>query len=282
LILVDVIHLDRRRAERESTRRRTMAPMALPLPRPAAVLDLTKSAVGQAAGTAAALAAIPARAFGVLDSVEALVKRINVVVDRVEATLDSTERILAGAEESVRQVGMISAAANVAIDEATEVTRAARTLVTDAELVSTAAGSVVAEADRVTTAAGTLVSEAEILSGKAVATMARAELIATTADELLTAYETTLRKGAPMASRFIEQLSPEEVDAAIRLIDELPKLTEHLTSDVLPILATLDRVGPDIHDLLEVTRDLKLAVAGIPGLKLLRRRGDRLTDEAAN
>jgi hypothetical protein len=272
LILVDVIHLDRRRAERESTRRRTMAPMALPLPRPAAVLDLTKSAVGQAAGTAAALAAIPARAFGVLDSVEALVKRINVVVDRVEATLDSTERILAGAEESVRQVGMISAAANVAIDEATEVTRAARTLVTDAELVSTAAGSVVAEADRVTTAAGTLVSEA----------MARAELIATTADELLTAYETTLRKGAPMASRFIEQLSPEEVDAAIRLIDELPKLTEHLTSDVLPILATLDRVGPDIHDLLEVTRDLKLAVAGIPGLKLLRRRGDRLTDEAAN
>ena len=34
----------------------------------------------------------------------------------------------------------------------------------------------------------------------------------------------------------------------------------------MPILATLDRVGPDIHDLLEVTRDLRLAIAGIPGL----------------
>jgi hypothetical protein len=52
---------------------------------------------------------------------------------------------------------------------------------------------------------------------------------------------------------------------------------------VLPILSTLDRVGPDIHDLLEVTRDLKLAIAGIPGLGMLRRRGeDRLADEAAD
>ncbi|MFE9869776.1 hypothetical protein ACFYON_03950 [Micromonospora sp. NPDC005686] len=50
---------------------------------------------------------------------------------------------------------------------------------------------------------------------------------------------------------------------------------------MLPILATLDRVGPDLHDLLDVTRDLKLAVAGIPGLGMLRRRGERLTDEPA-
>ena len=85
-----------------------------------------------------------------------------------------------------------------------------------------------------------------------------------------------------MAARFVEQLSHEEVTAAIRLVDELPKLKEHLTADILPILATLDRVGPDLHDLLDVTRDLKLAVAGIPGLGMLRRRGEKLTDDAAN
>ena len=67
--------------------------------------------------------------------------------------------------------------------------------------------------------------------------------------------------------------------SAIRLVDELPRLTGHLTSDVLPILATLDRVGPDIHDLLNVTRDLKLAIAGIPGLAMLRRRGEGRTSE---
>ena len=82
-----------------------------------------------------------------------------------------------------------------------------------------------------------------------------------------------------MANRFVAELSHEEVVAAIRLVDELPKLKEHLTSDVLPILATLDRVGPDLHDLLDVTRDLKLAVAGIPGLGMLRRRGERRSDD---
>lgn len=64
--------------------------MALPLPRASAVLDLTKSAAGQAMGSASSLAAIPARAFGVLDGIEALVERINVVVDRAEALLDLT------------------------------------------------------------------------------------------------------------------------------------------------------------------------------------------------
>ena len=39
-----------------------------------------------------------------------------------------------------------------------------------------------------------------------------------TAGELLAAYESTLRKAAPMANRFVEQLSAEEVDAAIRLV----------------------------------------------------------------
>ncbi|PWU61359.1 hypothetical protein DLE60_06125, partial [Micromonospora globispora] len=110
-------------------------------------------------------------------------------------------------------------------------------------------------------------------------TVLAAEKAAGTAAELLAAYEPALRRAAPMATRFVEQLSHEEVTAAIRLVDELPKLKEHLTADILPILATLDRVGPDLHDLLDVTRDLKLAVAGIPGLGMLRRRGERLTDE---
>ncbi|OKI89294.1 hypothetical protein [Micromonospora sp. CB01531] len=184
--------------------------MAISLPRPGAVVGLTRSALDQALGSAAAFAAVPARAFAVLDDVEALLRRINGVVDRIEGTLDRTDRVLTDAEAAVREVGVISAAATGAIETATE--------------VATAAAAVVGEADAVA-------------------------------------------------------LSPEEVTAAIRLVDELPKLKEHLTSDVLPILATLDRVGPDLHDLLAVTRDLKLAVAGIPGLGMLRRRGERLVDD---
>jgi len=102
--------------------------------------------------------------------------------------------------------------------------------------------------------------------------------IAAQAEDLLTAYGPALRKAAPMAQHFVNQLTPEEVTAAIRLIDELPRLRGHLTTDVLPLLGTLERVGPDVHALLEVTRDLKLAVTGIPGFRMLRRRGEDRPD----
>ncbi|MFB9851420.1 hypothetical protein ACFFMR_13615 [Micromonospora andamanensis] len=222
--------------------------MALPLPRPTAVLGLTRSALDQAAS----FAAIPARAFAVLDEVEALLARINGVVDRVEQTLDRTDRMVTDAEVAVREVAVISAAATAAVDNATAV-----------------AG-----------AAAVVVESARSVAGRAAETVGTAAEAAATAAELLSAYEPALRRAAPMANHFVEQLSHEELTAAVRLVDELPKLRQHLTADVLPILATLDRVGPDLHDLLDVTRDLKLAVAGIPGLSMLRRRGEKLNDDA--
>jgi hypothetical protein len=79
--------------------------------------------------------------------------------------------------------------------------------------------------------------------------------------------------------RFAEEFSSHELDAAIRLVDELPRLTQHVTDDVLPILATLDRVGPDIHDLLDVANDVRQAILGIPGFNFLRRRGEDKDDD---
>ena len=67
------------------------------------------------------------------------------------------------------------------------------------------------------------------------------------------------------------------------MVDELPRLREHLSDDVLPLLGKLDQVGPDIHQLLEVTQDLHLAIAGLPGLKMLRRRGEeKIEEESSN
>ncbi|MFI7576329.1 hypothetical protein [Micromonospora sp. NPDC049497] len=253
--------------------------MAIPLPRPTEVVGRTRSALDQAFGSAASFAAVPARAFAVLDGVEALLARINGVVDRIEETLDRTDRVLTDAEAAVAEVAVISAAATTAIDTATEVAAAAARVVGEAERVSGAAALVVGDAEKVARAAGAVVAEADSVAGRAAGTVGTAAEAAATAAELLAAYEPALRRGAPMANRFVEQLSHEEVTAAIRLVDELPKLKQHLSADILPILATLDRVGPDLHDLLDVTRDLKLAVAGIPGLGMLRRRGERLSDD---
>ena len=111
----------------------------------------------------------------------------------------------------------------------------------------------------------------------------RAAVTAAQAEELLDGYADTLRKAAPLAARFVGELTAEEIAAAIRMVDELPRMRDHLVNDVMPLLGKLDQVGPDLHKLLAVTEDLHLAIAGLPGLKMLRRRGEeRVEDEAAN
>ncbi len=94
-------------------------------------------------------------------------------------------------------------------------------------------------------------------------------------------YEPIAKKAQPLAKRFVEELSPHEIEAAIKLVDELPVLTEQLISDILPILATLDRVGPEVHQLLEVTNDVRQAILGIPGFGFMRRSGEKKEIENA-
>jgi hypothetical protein len=52
-----------------------------------------------------------------------------------------------------------------------------------------------------------------------------------------------------------------------------------MESDIMPLLATLDRVGPDVHELLNQLREVRQAIQGIPGFRLLRKRGEELEEE---
>ena len=69
------------------------------------------------------------------------------------------------------------------------------------------------------------------------------------------------------------------MEAAIKLVDQVPQFTEHMESDIMPILATLDRVGPDVHELLDVLKDVRMAIQGVPGFGILRRRGEQREEE---
>ncbi|HSV67414.1 MAG TPA: ribulose 1,5-bisphosphate carboxylase large subunit [Mycobacteriales bacterium] len=108
-----------------------------------------------------------------------------------------------------------------------------------------------------------------------------AQAVADTAKDLLDTYAPIAVRGAPLARQFVEEFSELEVHAAVQLVDMLPAVYSYMQNDVLPILATLDRVGPDIHELLEVSKDVKQAVTGIPGFRFFGRRGERLEEEAA-
>jgi hypothetical protein len=142
---------------------------------------------------------------------------------------------------------------------------------------------VVGGAAAATDAASTVLTDAAGLTGAASALVVRANSATTEAEVLVHAYQDTLLKAAPLARQFVEELSSEEITAAIKMVDTFPALRQHLADDVLPLLGKLDQVGPDLHKLLEVTEDLHLAIAGLPGLKMLRRRGEeRVEEESTN
>jgi hypothetical protein len=220
--------------------------MLIRIPTPGSVVGLAKSTVGWAVDSAAVVAALPVRVVGLVDDAEALLRQVHAVVERAEELVERAGKTVDGAEGVLRESRTISAAAAGAVEDATRVAGAADSVVVGAEAVC----------------------------AKASTTVDKAQRTADTAEGLLDAYAPTARNAAPMLERFVSELSPKEVDAAIRLVDELPVLTEHVLSDILPILRTLDRVGPEIHELLEVTHDVRRAIVGIPGFQFFRRRGE--------
>ncbi|MBB5890333.1 hypothetical protein [Kutzneria kofuensis] len=227
----------------------------MPLP----IIGLAKAVTVAAIDTTVALVSLPARVIGLVGAAESLVERITEVVER--------------AERLVVEVEAVAATAGVVVVDAGKISNQASGVIAVAEQVSSQAAGVVAVAEHVSGKAAGVVDNAAKVSGEAAAVIALAENTAAIANELIRVYEPIALRAAPLAGRFVTELSEEEVDAAIRLVDELPQLTEHLTTNILPILGTLDRVGPDVTELLKVTRDVRRAIVGIPGFGFFRRRG---------
>ncbi|MDV8020496.1 ribulose 1,5-bisphosphate carboxylase large subunit [Rhodococcus sp. IEGM 1330] len=133
--------------------------------------------------------------------------------------------------------------------------------------------------DRVIDSADAVVASVQRTTGAADEVVASASVASHTALELIELFDPIAKQAEPMARKFVDNLSDEEVDAAIAMVDQLPGLLDHMEA-LLPILATLDSVSPEIHELLGVTKDVRRAVIGIPGFKFFRNRGeDKLNDE---
>lgn len=209
--------------------------MRLPLPGPADLLALV-GGLRDAVGAA-------------LD----LVPRMTVLLDQADGLLARVDGVVAAIEETV-----VGAQAAVAATQAT-----------------------VLAAERTVQASARAAEEVSAVVGKSAATQRRADDAVAGAqglvnrvDPLLTSYEGSLRSLAPVLATFAGSTSEEEVSAAVSLVDRLPRLIAHVDDDVLPLLTRLDQVGPDLHELLEVTQDLRRVITGLPGVGFLRRRGD--------
>jgi hypothetical protein len=167
--------------------------------------------------------------------------------EQVEALLGAVPRVLAlldGAEALLER-------ASAAVDRVEEVVDAATAEVARVGAVVDAATAQVARV-------GVVVDGADLQSGRAAA--------------LLDALEPSLTALQPTLETLADTTHPDEVAALVRLVDHLPELTQRVESDVLPVLATLGSVAPDVHDLLTVTRELNDMLAKIPGMARIRRR----------
>jgi hypothetical protein len=175
-----------------------------------------------------------------------LVDGLLATVPRISALLDAAERLLDDARDVLARFDDTRATADVLI----------------------------ARADA--TVAGTAV----VVDGiQAAATGADALLVAAAAAqvrlvELLDRLEPSLSRLQPTLERLAETTDPREVDALVGLVDRLPALAEQVERDVVPVMQALSSVAPDLHDLLDTSRELNEMLAKVPGISRLRGRGD--------
>jgi ABC-type transporter Mla subunit MlaD len=137
-------------------------------------------------------------------------------------------------------------------------------------------GALLDDAERLLAEVDALVQRIETTRQDADTVVARVEEPVRRTDALLAALEPSLVKLQPTLERLADTTDPREVDALVGLVDHLPLLVERLERDVLPVMTTLRTVAPDLHDLLDVSRELNGMLAKLPGMaKVMQRIDDR-------
>lgn len=132
-----------------------------------------------------------------------------------------------------------------------------------------------------------LVELVQAVAKRAEDLMARADLVVGAGAQLVETYQPMAEKAAPLARRLLDQLTEQELIAAVQLVDQLPALTEHMQNEIRRVRADIHElldvtkggVGPDIHELLDVTKEVRHSITGIPGVPFFQRRGEERADE---
>jgi hypothetical protein len=98
-------------------------------------------------------------------------------------------------------------------------------------------------------------------------------------EPIVAEFAPTLRLLHPIAQRLVDSTDPEEVDAVIRLVNDLPDLVARIHGDVLPTLTALGSVPEDLREVLITTKELNEIIASVPGLGRMRQQAIRELSE---
>ena len=154
------------------------------------------------------------------------------------------------------------------LDDAERLVTRARRLVDDIDATRTSADEVVARTDETVTRADGVVGRSDAL-------LSLLEPLNARLGSLLDSLEPPLTRLQPVLERLAETTAAHEVDAMVELIDHLPSLAHKMEVDIVPVLDSLSTVAPDLHDLLDVSRELNEMLAKIPGMGRVKDKVDK-------
>lgn len=134
------------------------------------------------------------------------------------------------------------------------------------------ADQVIARTETTRSAAADLVAGVEVTRARADEVVAASSRAVERIVALLDALEPSLVRLQPTLERLAETTDPAEVDALVELVDRLPLLADRFEADVLPVLGTLQSVGPDLRELLDIASELSEVVGKVPGMGRIKKR----------
>lgn len=89
-------------------------------------------------------------------------------------------------------------------------------------------------------------------------------------------YQPLLESLAPLGAEAANALRPAHLRGLVSLLNELPQLVNQLQ----PALQAMESMGPDMGEMSERMDNVAQVVEGLPGAKMLRRRGQTREEEA--
>jgi DNA repair ATPase RecN len=147
-------------------------------------------------------------------------------------------------------------------------------LLDDASALLTRVDGLLERIEQTRAAADGVVQRTDAVVTKAEALVGTTGPLTERLSSLLDSTEPAVTKLQPTLERLAETTDPSEVDALVSVIDMLPELAVRLETDIVPVMNSLSTVAPDLHDLLDVSRELNQMLASVPGLGFVKKRID--------
>lgn len=221
---------------------------------------------------------VTGRASDLTAQVAGLLSAVSRVVDLADTTTGSAVVTAGRADMLVTDVEILAARAAQAVGAAEGVVEGGHHVLQDAREIVTRVTEVVGVAGVVAVQAQQLAGTVEDLTGQAQPVIETSVELAEQATEPVR----TLLRATAAAAPALADLTPDLVAALAEFTERLPALLHSLDTQVLPTLSELRRLPHDVRALKDSVEgiepkldDMAAELAGLPGAKLLRRRGRR-------